>query len=148
MSRESRREGSKVASPEPPRLSLQHLRLRKNHLLLPEEGRVQGRAEHPAVGEVSSSIPPRLQLRQACSSIEHSILVQRTIPEGVSVVPSSTAEVTNKLAQHRASHNTPVPGLQVVRAAELFRLPIMVAEAAVLHFLPIHVDGKDEKYKV
>jgi len=147
MSRESRREGGKVASPEPPRLSLQHLRLRKNNLLLPES-RVQGRAEHPAVGEVSSSIPPRLQLRQACSSIEHSILVQRTIPEGVSVVPSSTAEVTNKLAQHRASHNAPVPGLQVVRAAELFWLPIMVAEAAVLHFLPIHVDGKDEKYKV
>jgi len=147
MGRESRREGSKVASPETPRLSLQHLRLRKNNLLLPES-RVQGRAEHPAVGEVSSSIPPRLQLRQACSSIEHSILVQRTIPEGVSVVPSSTAEVTNKLAQHRASHNAPIPGLQVVRAAELFWLPIMVAEAAVLHFLPIHVDGKDEKYKV
>ena len=32
--------------------------------------------------------------------------------------------------------------------AEFFWLPIVEAKAAVLHFLPIHVDGNEEGYKV
>jgi len=133
--------------PEPPRLGLQQLHLRKNALLLPES-RGQGMADHPAAGEVPSGIPPRLQLRQACPTVEHSILVQRTIPEGVSFVPTGAAEAADELAQHRASHDSPVPGLQVVRAAEFFWLPVMEAKAAVLHFLPVHVEGDEERYKV
>jgi len=36
--------------------------------------------EHPAGGEVASSISPGLELRQTCPIAEGTILVQRTIP--------------------------------------------------------------------
>jgi len=66
----------------------------------------------------------------------------------MSIVPTGAAEVANIFAQHRASHNAPVRSLQVVGAAEFFRLPIVEAKAAVLHFLPIHVGGKEAGYDV
>jgi len=98
-------------------------------------------AEHPAGGEISSSISPGLELRQTCPIAEGTIFVQGTIPEGVSNITSGSTDVADKLAQHWASHHTAVAGLQVVRAVELFRLSIVEAQAAVLHLLSIH-DGQ------
>ena len=74
-------------------------------------------------------------------------------------VTSGATDVANELAQNRASHHPAIASLQVVRAAlekvsiqqqkvdsknspvELFRLPIVEAQAAVLHLLPVHDDG-------
>jgi len=96
-------------------------------------------AEHSAGGEVASSISPGLELRQTCSIAEGTILVQGTIPEGVGNITSSSTDVADKLAQHWTSHHPAVAGLQVVRAVEFIRLSIVEAQAAVLHFLSIHV---------
>ena len=52
--------------------------------------------------------------RRRWSSIIFSFLIIQ--PEGMSMVPTGATEVANILAQHRASHNAPVSGLQVVRA--------------------------------
>jgi len=99
-------------------------------------------AEHPAGGKVASSIPPGLELRQTRPIAEGTILVQGTIPEGVGDITSGSTDVADKLAQHWASHNSSIAGLQVVRAVELFRLTIVEAQATVLHLLSIHDDGQ------
>ena len=96
-----------------------------------------------------------------------------TRPEGVSIVSTGAADVADELPEDRASHDAAISGLQVVRAgqnsseiafwevkkclsklqhspvstktlpAEFFRLAIVEAETAVLHFSSVHDEGKE-----